>query len=237
MRKLLALILTLILAAMPMALACEECGGWQTGDMLVVANCKEWVSLRETASTKAARLARVPLGESVYYLSEAENGFSHVYYGGMYGYILSEYLTYDGISYRFVTGCDEWISLRQTASTKAARLEKIPLGAMVSATEMNLDEFVHVNYNGKAGYALRKYLSLTPFEPGDILQVGNCNEYITLRQDPSVNAASLSRIPLGANVTVISEAENGFMCVRYLGQTGYVLSGYLSDMTFWAVNG
>ena len=237
MRKLLTLILSLILAAMPMAMACEECGGWQTGDMLVVTNCKEWVSLRTTASTKAERLARVPLGKSVYYLSEAANGFSHVYYNGMYGYILSEHVEYDGVSCRFVTGCDEWISLRQTASKKAARLEKIPLGAMVSATEMNLDDFMHVNYNGKAGYALREYLSLTPFEPGDVLTVSNCNEYITLRQSPSVNAASLSRIPLGASVTVISEAENGFMCVRYLGQVGYVLSGYLSATMFWAVNG
>lgn len=59
------------------------------------------------------------------------------------------------------------------------------------------------------------------------LAVYNCNEYITLRDEPSTSAEALDRIPLGAGVDYIGRAENGFYEVAYRGQTGYALSKYL----------
>lgn len=233
MRKLISLILVLIIFALPTAFACEEHEGgkaWETGDMLAVTNCKEWVSLRKTASAKAERLAKVPLGKSVYYLSDAGNGFSHVYYDGEYGYIRSDYLTYDGISVRFVTGCNEWISLRESASTKARRLEKIPLGDMVYYTDLeNNSRFAWVNYANEGGYALEQYLSLTPYEKGDWLAVTNCEEYVTLRMDPSVNGEAVKKLPLGTEVQMIGAGRNGFIAVRHGLDIGYVLAGYLGE--------
>lgn len=233
MRKILAIIL-MVLLLVPTALACEENDGgstWQTGDLLVVTGCEEWVSLRKTASTSAERLAKVPLGRSVYYLSKADNGFCHVAYDGQYGYVLEKYLTFDGISVRYVTGCKEWISLREKASTSADRLTKIPLGGMVQYTCIGAGEdFAWVNYGGKGGYALEKYLTLTPFEPGDRLLVGNCESYITLRDEPWVSGKSLAKLPKGYRVTVLHESLNGFMCVEVDGTVGYVLGGYLTEM-------
>ena len=63
---------------------------------------------------------------------------------------------------------------------------------------------------------------------GDRLRVVNCNEYITLREEPSTSAASLAHIPLGASVDELYWAGNGFVCVSYRGKTGYALSEYLS---------
>lgn len=63
---------------------------------------------------------------------------------------------------------------------------------------------------------------------GDRLKVVDCNEYITLREEPYTSAASLAHIPLGAAVDEIQWAENGFLCVSYRGKTGYALSKYLS---------
>lgn len=239
MRKLISLILVLMICVVSTVYACEECEGgkvWETGDMLVVTNCKEWVSLRKTASVKAQRLAKVPLGKSVYYLSDAGNGFSHVYYDGEYGYIKSDYLTYDGTSIRFVTGCEEWISLRESASTKARRLEKIPLGSMVTYTDMEGDsKFAWVNYENEGGYALEEYLSLTPYEKGDRLAVVNCEEYVTLRADPSVKGESVKKLPLGTEVQMIGAGRNGFIAVRHGMDIGYVLAGYLDEPApdFW----
>lgn len=233
MRKFLVLILAIVTALIPAALACEENEGgntWETGDMLVVTGCEEWVSLRKTASTKAQRLTKVPLGKSVYYLSDAENGFCHVAYDGKYGYVLEKYLTYDGVSVRYVTGCEEWISLRKSASTKADRLAKIPLGKMVYYTCMGMnEEFAWVDYSGKGGYALEKYLSLYPFEPGDELYVTNCDEYITLRAEPSVNGKTVTLLLKGHHVNMVREAENGFVYIECDGLHGYVLPGYLTD--------
>lgn len=232
MKRCLALVLMalmILMAMAPMAMACEERGGdWQTGDLLKVTNCNSWVSLRRTASTKAQRLEKVPKLAEVYFLSYAADGFCHVYYNGEYGYILEEYLAYDGNSVRFVTGCNEWISLRTEPSTKSERRAKIPLNSLVYYTNLERnDQFAWVNYGNTAGYALEEYLSLTPFERGDRATVANCDQYITLRWNPSVNAGSRAKVPLGAKVVVAEEAGNGFVRVQYNGMDGYVLAGYL----------
>ncbi len=65
-------------------------------------------------------------------------------------------------------------------------------------------------------------------EIGDRLSVANCNEYITLREEPSTSAASLAKLPLGAKVDEVGWAGNGFVKVSYRGQTGYALASYLS---------
>lgn len=59
---------------------------------LTVVNCNTSVSLRETASKKAEKLADVALGEKVRSLDHEENGFLEVEYMGVRGYILKEYL-------------------------------------------------------------------------------------------------------------------------------------------------
>ena len=232
MRRILVLILVFAAALMPSVLACEENEGgntWETGDMLVVTGCEEWVSLRRTASTSAKRLAKIPLGKSVYFLSFADDGFCHVAYDGKYGYVLEKYLTFDGVSVRYVTGCEEWISLRESASVKAARLAKIPLGAKVEYTCTGRgEEFAWVNYSGKGGYALEKYLSLYPFESGQTLFVTNCDEYITLLREPSVNSKAVTLLLKNHHVNMVREAENGFVYIECDGLYGYVLPGYLT---------
>lgn len=60
-------------------------------DMMVV-NCEEWVSLRQSPSTSAERLMKVPLYEIVEDCERAENGFTRCAYQGVIGYILDEYL-------------------------------------------------------------------------------------------------------------------------------------------------
>lgn len=59
-----------------------------------VINCKEYVSLREEASSESPRLASVPLGAKVlaFPAVEGENEFIRCVYQGQYGYIMAEYL-------------------------------------------------------------------------------------------------------------------------------------------------
>lgn len=59
---------------------------------LTVVNCNTSVSLRETASKKAEKLADVALGEKVRSLDHEENGFLEVEYGELRGFVLKEYL-------------------------------------------------------------------------------------------------------------------------------------------------
>ena len=64
------------------------------GPNMRVVKCKEFVSLRETRSTSAKRLAKVPLGALVLAFPECgeENGFILCSYHDEEGYILAEYL-------------------------------------------------------------------------------------------------------------------------------------------------
>ena len=64
-----------------------------------------------------------------------------------------------------------------------------------------------------------------------IYYVVNCNESITLRTSPSTSASEICQIPLGAAVSYVEGAGNGFYKVVYNGNTGYALASYLSSDT------
>ena len=68
-------------------------------DFFVIANCKEWVTLRSEPSTSAATLARIPLGTRVSVFDiEPRNGFLPVRYKKMQGYVLAQYLKFVSMS-------------------------------------------------------------------------------------------------------------------------------------------
>ena len=61
----------------------------------------------------------------------------------------------------------------------------------------------------------------------ETLYVINCQESISLRTSPSTSAQAIRQIPLGAPVSYIETAANGFYKVTYLSDTGYALASYL----------
>ena len=60
-----------------------------------------------------------------------------------------------------------------------------------------------------------------------LLQVVNCNESITLRPGPSTSSGEICQIPLGAQVSFLSGAGDGFLRISYEGQEGYSMGAYL----------
>lgn len=62
---------------------------------MVVVNCKKCISLRNAPSTKAPKICDIYLGETVYFVNSAENGFYQITYNGKTGYALSDYLAWD----------------------------------------------------------------------------------------------------------------------------------------------
>ena len=136
----------------------------------------------------------------------------------------------------YVVNCNESITLRVSDSTNAKEIRQIPLGAAVSFMENAANGFYKVSYNGSTGYALASYLSVDPYNhyvasttastvwSGKVVR---CNEYITLRRTPSTKGEEITKIPLGAIVTVYSGADNGFYYIDYDGFEGYALAGYI----------
>ena len=136
----------------------------------------------------------------------------------------------------YVVNCNESITLRVSDSTNAKEIRQIPLGAAVSFMENAANGFYKVSYNGSTGYALASYLSVDPYDhyvaptkastvwSGKVVR---CNEYIPLRRTPSTKGEEITKIPLGAIVTVYSGADNGFYYIDYDGFEGYALAGYI----------
>ena len=136
-----------------------------------------------------------------------------------------------GYTTMFVVNCNESITLRTSPSTDTSAIRQIPLGEPVSFIEPAANGFYMISYMGDTGYALASYLSTGDgsFVEGGYrtLRVVNCNESITLRTEPSTSAAEIRQIPLGATLSYIETAENGFYKVTYLSDTGYALASYL----------
>ena len=138
----------------------------------------------------------------------------------------------------YVVNCNESITLRTSDSTSAKEIRQIPLGAAVSFMENAANGFYKVSYNGSTGYALASYLSVDPYNhyvasttaaasaswTGKVVR---CNEFITLRKTPSTKGEDITKIPLGAVVTVYSGADNGFYYIDYGGIEGYALASYI----------
>lgn len=153
-----------------------------------VVNCESFVSLRQEADDSTDRILKVPLGATVY-VNGLWHGWALSEYQGRYGWIKTQYLELSDPYYTdsnegdynssyedegdscddpgyylggmYVVNCEEWISLREYASTSSARLDQIPLGTFLEAYQVD-DRFARVNYNGMTGYVLLEYLSYDP---------------------------------------------------------------------------
>ena len=217
---------------------------------MYVVNCHESITLRPEPSTGSGEICQIPFGAAVSYMETAENGFYKIIYNGRTGYGLAAYLDREpqskpaesgnpvqvesapavSVQTLYVVNCNESITLRTSPNTGAGEICQIPLGAAVSFLGEAGNGFYTIQYNGQTGYALASYLSgaAAVSTSSTTMQVVNCNESITLRKIPDTDGEEICQIPLGATVTFLSQAENGFYMISYNGQTGYSLAGYLS---------
>ena len=130
-----------------------------------IVNCREFVTLREYASTSAPAVTRVAKGQQVdaYYYNGT---FCRCYYNGLEGYILSEFLSGSGggshssgsyMGTMRIVNCDSWVTLRSGPSTKAGTVTRVPRGEKVEAYYYN-QQFAECYYLGMHGYILMHHL-------------------------------------------------------------------------------
>lgn len=133
-----------------------------------------------------------------------------------------QYVTY------YVVNCKQSITLRTSPSTEAGEICQIPLGSAVSYISVASNGFYYISYNGNTGYALASYLSSSSGGSYyDTCRVVNCKQSITLRPSPDVDSGEICQIPLGATVSFVGTAANGFYEIYYMGNHGYSLADYL----------
>lgn len=131
----------------------------------------------------------------------------------------------------YVANCNVSVSLRTYPSVNAEALTQVPLGAVVDSIGWE-NGFNQVIYDGLVGWILTDYLEVLSGDKdwddhGDMMKVTNCQQWVTLRSYPSINASALTVVPLGEWIRSIGW-ENGFNQVEYNGYTGWILTSYLS---------
>lgn len=171
MKRLITCILALI-----MLLSCAAHAA--SLDQLHVVGCEEFITLREEPSTGAKAIVQIPLGALVTCYEYTENGFARVYYGGCFGFVQVQYISEvnpeTGGEWRipmYVANCNEFISLREDATTSSNCMQRMPLGAQVQCYLRTVDgpqPMENVGYPGSEGmlrgYALSRYLCFLPPE-------------------------------------------------------------------------
>lgn len=139
-----------------------------------------------------------------------------------------------------VTAPDGGVNMRCGAGVEYDKvlLDMIPNGTVLTVTQeaiaSNGNSWGYTDYNGTYGWIALTQVTRhqEPTEGAPIPHtryVINCNESITLRTSPDVNADEICQIPLGTAVATFGDAGNGFISVYYQGASGYCLADYLSD--------
>ena len=134
-----------------------------------------------------------------------------------------------------VSGCENWISLREKPSTSAERLVKIPANVLVKYIADANDEFFEIQYAGKRGYALKSYLAEYNPENG----FGDYSVPMYIRKNdtpvydlPDENGEQIALLPEGKRVACLGKIggdDAEMALVQYEGVGGYIR---LDDLSF-----
>lgn len=135
-----------------------------------------------------------------------------------------------------VVNCSEWVSLREYPDTNAKRVAKVYLGELVNQCAWYNEQFVWVNYQGKTGYILLKYLQTTTLSNYDEIMynqmVVNCEEWVSLREYADAKSKRLAKVPVGAILMACVKVGEDFVRCEYKKQTGYISTSYLKKANY-----
>ncbi len=212
------------------------------------------VNLRATASTSGQVLATLSHGTQVTVNSSDGSWCSVVAADGTRGYIMADFLVFDGSApptqppstpgtpappalgfgevEAVVYTASTALNLRAEPSTQAAVLAALPRGESVVVTHRG-EEWSAVRYGSLTGYVSTRYLrfpsdeSTAPSTPSATARVTTQSGSLNLRKQPSLGSTVLTQIPRGAQVSVLENLTT-WCRVSYGGQTGYVMTTYLT---------
>lgn len=222
-------------------------------DVMIVANCSEWVSLREAPDTASKRLKTVRLGEFVTDCTMAANGFVYCCYDGTWGYILFQYLqptnysSAEGfVGNQMVVNCTDWVSMREGPNGASKRIAQVPLGTVVTGClAYYAGDYILCRYNGHEGYISSAYLRSAYYDAlkqnekvvsdaagkypaiAGRMQVVNCKEWVSLRTRASDASSRITKVNLGEYVDSCVQVSDQFVYCRYKTLWGYIQMQYL----------
>ncbi|MBQ2956332.1 MAG: SH3 domain-containing protein [Clostridia bacterium] len=204
-------------------------------EVMQIVGAPEWTPLREMADVNAKQLAKLPNGAVVYNCTYYADDFTYVEYNGMEGYVLTEYITLGSendsapdLSVKYVTNCNEEVSLRAAPGSSSERLAWVPKNTAVQALDAE-NGYFYVCYEGTYGYISGDYLAYIGYTGdyiGDMVTV-NCKLGTPLLAEPAPGFGWLEFIPEGTVLESCYEAHDGYYYAVYGDLYGYIYGDHL----------
>lgn len=135
------------------------------------------------------------------------------------------------------------VNMRSRANTTSTILKKIQKGDTVTILGVT-GSFYRVEFDGKTGYAMKKYIDGTDPSPdpspnpalsmqappaiSEYPYDTTVIDYVKLRKVAQTEGEVILTIPAGSVVTVYDRTSNGFAKVKYDGKTGYCVDTHIN---------
>ncbi len=122
------------------------------------------------------------------------------------------------------------LNLRESPSTTSRVLGQYPNGTRLTVLFQGMQWCKVMNASEVVGYMMTDYLTLHRLPDVPKMTVNHPQKtFVNLRSAPSMTTSRvLARVPHGASVIVLTP-EDGWIKVRYNGQTGYIVSYFLQN--------
>ncbi len=127
----------------------------------------------------------------------------------------------------------EGVAMRRTASTNGGLMTRLNEGTVVKIIKTNVNSEWHLVEAGtRTGYVNRLYVNINPSLPSYQLSytgtVVNVNEFVNVRDEPSMRGRKLGKAEKGLILEVTQAYASGaWHAVDYNGETGYISANYL----------
>lgn len=203
------------------------------------------LNLRQEPSALSLVIGQIPQYQTVE-VHQRGTGWCYVTYGGLSGYVMTEFLTFGyvappqetppSVTTVYVNTASGSLNLRESPGSVYRVLTTIPRNASVELIEYG-DVWCRVGYNGFAGYVMTDYLrweenSQDPWEEpehasGVEAWVATSSGSLNLRAGPSSMTDVLAVMPRLSQIELIDRG-NEWSYIRYQNQYGYAMTRYLS---------
>ncbi|WP_404283494.1 SH3 domain-containing protein [Exiguobacterium aurantiacum] len=192
---------------------------------------RENVNLRSSRTTSSRVITTIPKGAVVSYLASygATGSWMKVSYKGKTGYVASRYFTSSSATVSKQTAsvnylAQENVNLRSGSSRKASIIGSVPKGSSVSYISSH-GSWLKIKHGGKTGYVAAFYFKkIDSGSTTTLAATHSTNASVTMKQGMFKSAKTVTNIPAGSKVTLISlhGASGSWAKVTYNTMTGYI---------------
>ena len=246
MKKTLGLILAVLMlfAALPVAAMRAEADTDGTQSVTAseqkgtIVNCKEWVNVREEASSKSRLLGKANKGETYTVLGKSGD-WVKIDFDGEDGYVYKSYIRVKGTPVDTpvegktakIVNCKKMVNVRSEASSNSRLLGTAKKGETFKVLATAGDWVKIVYQEDKAGYVFSTYVKITdeggeePTE-GKVGKIVNCRKMANVRAKATSNSKLLGTVKKGETYKVLGKSGD-WVKIAYHGKEGYVFKRYI----------